>query len=83
MEHAAHEAKLNEAIALARQHKIRLFLSNPSFEVWLIAHFERTTRFFENGDAVEAYLSHTHWRKQFGSDYEKATLNFMGSWQTG
>ena len=71
VEHAAHEAKLTEAIALARHHGIRLFLSNPSFEVWLIAHFEKTTRFFENGDAVEAYLSHTHWRKHFGSDYEK------------
>jgi len=71
VEHAAHEAKLSEAVALAREHNIRLFLSNPSFEVWLLAHFERTTRFFEDGGAAEAYLSHTHWRKHFGGDYDK------------
>lgn len=71
VEHAAHEVKLNEAVTLAREHNIRMFLSNPSFEVWLLAHFERTTRFFENGDAAEAYLSHTHWRRYFGGDYDK------------
>ena len=70
VEHAAHEAKLNEAIALARDHNIRLFLSNPSFEVWLIAHFERVTRDFADGGAAEAYLN-THWRKHIGGDYEK------------
>ena len=70
VEHAAHEAKLTEAVALARQHGIRLFLSNPAFEVWLIAHFERTTRDFADGGAAEAYLN-TYWRKHFGCDYEK------------
>lgn len=70
VEHAAHEAKLNEAIALARQHNIRLFLSNPSFEVWLIAHFERTTRDSADGGAAETYLN-AHWRRNFGGDYEK------------
>jgi hypothetical protein len=70
VEHAAHEAKLNEAIALAQEHDIRLFLSNPSFEVWLLAHFERTKRDFADGSAAEAHLS-THWRKHFGSDYDK------------
>ncbi len=59
VEHAAHEAKLNEATALAREHNIRMFLSNPSFEVWLIAHFERATRDFADGGAAEAYLN-TH-----------------------
>jgi len=70
VEHAAHEAKLNEATALARKHNIRLFLSNPSFEVWLIAHFERVTRDFADGGAAEAYLN-AHWRKHIGGDYEK------------
>ena len=70
VEHAVHEASLNEAIILAKERNIRLFLSNPSFEVWLIAHFGRTTRDFTDGGAVEAYLN-THWRKQFGCDYDK------------
>jgi len=70
VEHAAHEAKLNEAIVRAREHNIRLFLSNPSFEVWLIGHFERVTRDFADGGAAEAYLN-AHWRKHIGGDYEK------------
>ena len=71
VEHAAHEATLNEAITRARQENIRLFLSNPSFEVWLIAHFERLTRDFADGGAAETYLTQTHWRKHFHCDYEK------------
>ena len=71
VEHAAHKTKLNEAIALARQHGIRLFLSNPSFEVWLLAHFERTKRDFADGGAAEAHLSQTYWQKHFGSEYDK------------
>ncbi len=71
VEHAAHEASLNEAIILARQHNIRLFLSNPSFEVWLLAHFERTKRDFADSGAAEAYLSSLYWQKEFGSDYDK------------
>ena len=70
VEHAAHEAKLNEAIVRAREHNIRMFLSNPSFEVWLLAHFERTKRDFANGGAAEACLN-TYWQKHFGSDYDK------------
>jgi len=34
-------ARLNEALALARREHMQLALSNPSFEVWLIAHFTR------------------------------------------
>lgn len=70
VEHAAHEAKLNKAIALARTENIRMFLSNPSFEVWLIAHFKRVTRDFENGGAAKAYLN-TFWRRHFQRDYDK------------
>ena len=70
VEHAAHETSLNEAIALAQKHNIRLFLSNPSFEVWLMAHFERIKRDFADGGAAEAHLN-THWRKQFSCDYDK------------
>lgn len=52
VEHAAHAETLTQAIALAGKHNIRLVLSNPSFEVWLLCHFERVTRWLENGDAA-------------------------------
>lgn len=70
VEHTAHEATLDEAVELAQEYNIRMFLSNPSFEVWLIAHFERTKRDFADGEAAEAYLN-THRRKHFKGDYEK------------
>lgn len=70
VEHAAHEASLSEAVTLAQKHSVRLFLSNPSFEVWLVAHFERVKRDFADGGAAEAHLN-THWRKHFGCDYDK------------
>ena len=73
VEHIAHEAKLDEALGLAKKHNIRVFLSHPSFEVWLISHFERTAHYFDNGDSAEAYLN-THWKKQFQSDYDKGDL---------
>jgi RloB-like protein len=64
-------ARLNEAITLARIEHIHLALSNPSFEVWLIAHFTRTSRQFPNSKAAETYLEQQHWRPVFGCDYEK------------
>lgn len=72
VEHAAHEASLNAALALAQQHDITVCLSNPSFEVWLLAHFERVTRSFEDSAAAERRLSEAHWKKHFGGDYDKA-----------
>lgn len=63
---------LNEAVQLAEREKIRLFLSNPSFEVWLIAHFECIARAFLNSAAAEKYLEQTHWRKEFGTAYDKS-----------
>lgn len=70
VEHAAHETKLTEALALAHAKNIRMFLSNPSFEVWLIAHFQRITRDFADGGAAEAYLN-TFWKKHFNRNYDK------------
>jgi hypothetical protein len=42
---------LIQAIALAKDHGIRLVVSNPSFEVWLILHFENHTAFITTNDA--------------------------------
>lgn len=71
VEHAAHEAKLSEALALAKQHQIEVYLSNPSFEVWMLAHFERATRSFENSSAAEHRLEEAYWKKHFGCNYDK------------
>jgi hypothetical protein len=59
------------ALALLEKHQIRPVLSNPAFEVWLLAHFEKTGAGFLNGNAVAAQLS-KHWKIQFSIDYDKA-----------
>ncbi|MEV6983789.1 RloB family protein [Sphaerisporangium sp. NPDC051017] len=42
---------LEQAIQLSNRHGIRLAISNPCFELWLILHFEDQTAFMNNGDA--------------------------------
>lgn len=72
VEHAEHEATLTEALKRAKDHGIRVCLSNPSFEVWLLAHFERVTRWFEQSGNVEAHLESAYWKTQFGCEYDKS-----------
>ncbi|GAA3130618.1 RloB family protein [Streptosporangium carneum] len=42
---------LKEAIRLANDHGIRLAVSNPCFELWLILHFEDQTAFVNTSEA--------------------------------
>ncbi|MBC6448078.1 RloB family protein [Actinokineospora xionganensis] len=42
---------LDEAIRLADKHGIRLAISNPCFELWLILHFEDQSAFMNTHDA--------------------------------
>ncbi len=65
-------AVLTEAIAEARRQKFGVFLSNPCFEVWLLAHFEATSRSFSNCKATERYLKQTHWGTVSRTEYDKA-----------
>jgi hypothetical protein len=60
----------DNAIRLARQNGFHPHLSNPSFEVWFLAHFVRTCRYFKHADAVVAELN-KHWIKAFDSSYCK------------
>jgi len=62
---------LGQAAALAKENSIRLCLSNPSFEVWFLAHFEKTGKAFNDGDAVIVRLN-KHWRKHHTQDYQKS-----------
>ncbi len=71
VEHAAHGASLTAALAFAKKHNIKVCLSNPSFEVWLLAHFERVKRDFPDSAAVERRLSDVYWKKHFDCEYDK------------
>ena len=42
---------LDEAVQLANAHGIRLAVSNPCFELWLILHFEDQTAFLDTSAA--------------------------------
>lgn len=42
---------LKEAVRLAGEHGIRLAVSNPCFELWLILHFEDQTAFMSTDEA--------------------------------
>ncbi|SNQ49364.1 conserved hypothetical protein [Frankia canadensis] len=39
---------LKQAVSLARENGIRLAISNPCFELWLVLHFEDHRRFSDN-----------------------------------
>jgi hypothetical protein len=71
VESVAKAASLAKALAAARKSGIRTCLSNPSFEVWLIAHFERTSKSFIDAGAAEQHLD-GHWHKACGQPYDKA-----------
>jgi RloB-like protein len=70
VEQADKREQVVKARALADKHRIRLALSNPSFECWLLAHFDRTKKHFADGDKVIKELN-KHWRSECGRDYEK------------
>ena len=67
--------QVKEDLATARQeadrNDITLYLSNPAFEVWFLAHFRRTSRSFRNCDAVIVELDR-EWRAAFGQPYDKS-----------
>jgi hypothetical protein len=53
---------LMDALALARREGISVCLSNPAIEVWFLAHFERTCKYFVDCDAVIVDLDRL-WRR--------------------
>ncbi|MFY1694615.1 RloB family protein [Solwaraspora sp. WMMA2101] len=46
-----HHPHLDRAIRLAAEHGIRLAVSNPCFELWLILHFQDQTAFLTTAEA--------------------------------
>jgi len=61
---------LERAIIMAGQNSIKLCLSNPCFEVWLLAHFVRESRAHNGCDSVIGRLN-PHWRRLCRQDYRK------------
>jgi len=59
------------ALELLNANSITPALSNPAFEVWILAHFEKTGTGFLNCDQVIAQLN-KHWQRRFPADYDKA-----------
>ena len=62
---------MNEAIGLAQKNNIRLCLSNPCFEIWLLSHFVREGRYYRNAKAVEQRLNKS-WPDHTGQKYDKS-----------
>lgn len=65
------KADLAAARQEAARNDITLYLSNPAFEVWFLAHFRRTSRSFRNCDAVIVELDR-EWSAAFGQPYNKS-----------
>lgn len=61
---------LGRAVALAEDYDIRLCLSNPCFEIWLLSHFVKSTRSYNDCAEVILHLS-KYWRDHCGNDYQK------------
>ena len=61
---------LRAAVRIAGENQITLCLSNPAFEVWILAHFIRSSRFFNDCDAVILELN-KHWKREFRIEYAK------------
>jgi len=61
---------LEKAVTMAGQNSIELCLSNPCFEVWLLAHFVRESRSHSGCASVEQRLN-LHWRQLCRQVYRK------------
>ncbi len=71
VEDANQRASLDKALTILQKNNIKACLSNPAFEVWLLSHFERTAKMFNNCDAVIARLGKC-WQKEFSTGYDKS-----------
>jgi uncharacterized protein YukE len=70
VEHPTGLNAVRQALALLKGQEIRPALSNPAFEVWLLAHFEQTGTVFADCDAVIRQLD-KHWQRAFRRAYDK------------
>jgi hypothetical protein len=71
VEHPNDLDDMRAALTLLESNQIQAALSNPAFEVWFLAHFDKTGTAFSHCDAVVARLN-KHWQEYFSADYDKA-----------
>jgi hypothetical protein len=62
----AKDQQLKQARKLAEKKGVQLAISNPCFEFWYLLHFQYTTKFMKDYDAVRGVL------KNHLADYEKS-----------
>jgi len=74
VEQPGRNPQLADACRLAEKEGFHVALSNPAFEVWILAHFERTAKSFLDCRQVIACLN-GHWRSAFGQEYDKTDQN--------
>ena len=60
----------NSACETARNNKVEVLTSNPTFELWLLLHFEYSTRQYSNAKELEKYL------KKHLPKYTKTDIQF-------
>jgi len=70
VEGPANRQLIGDAEKLARRNGVTLCLSNPCFEIWLLAHFERTAKPYNDCKETIEQLK-KHWREHCGQDYRK------------
>lgn len=70
VEGPAKAKSLVAAKKLAKRERIRLFLSNPCFEVWLLMHFRRAAKPFLSAAQVLSELQPV-WQKEYSCSYGK------------
>lgn len=70
VEGPSHRESLDRAQAMLRKEGISLCLSNPAFEIWFLAHFEKSGAPFRDCEAVKVVLD-KHWRSAFAAEYQK------------
>lgn len=71
LENTQAKEDLETARQEANHSDITLYLSNPAFEVWFLAHFRRTSQSFRDCDAVIVELD-KEWSAAFGQPYNKS-----------
>lgn len=64
---------VSRAIPRARQAGLHVAFSDPSWEIWLLAHFDGSTRPRHRAEALRALTAHL-------PDYEKGRSAFSGTW---
>ena len=65
-----------QSFDMAAANKIKIAFSSISFEIWILCHFEFTTRQFAKSEEVIQYINH---KKYFKDGYDKSDPNMFST----